>query len=358
MPQAHAAGPLSVRALVAALAPLPAVALGCLLFAVHGAPPAILATQLVAGALGLAACAALARMPDLVRRGGAFVLLATVALVAATLAAPGIDDTHRWLRVGPLWMHAGAALEPGALVVLALLWTEGSRALVLAGALVAGALHVAQPDAGQATALAAGLVMLALVGERGSARPETEAAEATQEMVEATQAPAEAMQAAPVEATKATRAPVEATAATPLALVVAAERRARRHRALRALLALLGGGGLVAALARPDTVPSQPLVEGIVGRAALHGTEVAALAVAALALVPLGAAWLALDRARPRPARHAAACLAAYFAGALVAPILGAYPVPWLGAGASPIVGGYAALGLVVALGRERASRA
>ncbi|MCC6528118.1 MAG: hypothetical protein IT373_36060 [Polyangiaceae bacterium] len=352
-----------MRALVAALAPLPAVALGCLLFAVHGAPPAILATQLVAVALGLATCAALARTQDLVRRGGAFVLLTTVALVAATLAAPGIDDTHRWLRVGPLWMHAGAALEPSALVVLAVLWVEGSRALVLAGALVAGALHVAQPDAGQATALAAGLVMLALVGERASARPATEATEAKAAPVEATKvvpveatkaAPVKATKAAPVEATKAAPAPVDATAATPLALFVAAERRARRHRALRALLALLGVGGLVAALARPDTVPPQPLVEGIVGRAALHGTEVAALAVAALALVPLGSAWLAQDRARTRAARLAAACLAAYFVGALVAPLLGAYPVPWLGAGASPIVGGYAALGLVVALGRER----
>jgi hypothetical protein len=84
-----------------------------------------------------------------------------VALLALTLVAPGDEGVHRWLAVGPVRLNVSAAVLPWIVVVLAT--AEGAargRALVLACA--AQVIHVAQPDAAQATALACAALPLVL----------------------------------------------------------------------------------------------------------------------------------------------------------------------------------------------------
>jgi hypothetical protein len=83
-----------------------------------------------------------------------------VALTAATLLAPGLEGVHRWL--GPLQMSPLAA--PWVLSAL----TQG-RPSAVPLALVLQAVHVAQPDAGQATAF--GIAAMVAAARRRVALP-------------------------------------------------------------------------------------------------------------------------------------------------------------------------------------------
>jgi hypothetical protein len=140
------------------LAPLPAIFLGA---AVTSAPPVALAPSLVAWAVGAAAFLVATRGEA---RPAAWPAWAAVALLALTLVAPGDDGVHRWLAVGLMRLNVSAAVLPWIVVVLAT--AEGAargRALVVACA--AQAIHVAQPDAAQATALACAALPLVLARE-------------------------------------------------------------------------------------------------------------------------------------------------------------------------------------------------
>lgn len=90
-----------------------------------------------------------------------------LAALASTLAFPGQDGVHRWIIAGPVQLNASAALGP--LVLVGLLDSEDAlRWSAIAPLLLAQALHFAQPDAGQAFALAAAASPLLLLA-RGSA---------------------------------------------------------------------------------------------------------------------------------------------------------------------------------------------
>jgi len=256
-----------------ALLSLGAVAAGCAVAAAHGVPAGSWARNLAAWGVGGMAAWATARRGS---RLSAFLLIAPLAL-AATLLNPGQEGVHRWIDVGPVHMNAAALLLPAAVVALATLagrrwswpWAAGMLGLL-----------VLQPDASQAAALGAAMIVV-LASLRASAL-------------------------------------VRASGAAATVLAVAA------------------------ACLRPDPLAPVPEVEGIVALAWTWSPVAAVAAVALLAATALLPLRLA-GRGRPStPALALAACcgvqaLAPAF-GAFPVPLVGIGMSPilgfWLGAGA------------------------
>lgn len=129
------------------------VATGCAIAAAHGVGAGSWARNLVAWGVGAAAAWAVARRPVLLP---AFLLAAPAALATTLLNAPQ-DGVHRWIDVGPLHINAAAALLPAAAVALAAL--RDRRWSWLAAAAILGLL-VLQPDASQATAFGAAMIVV------------------------------------------------------------------------------------------------------------------------------------------------------------------------------------------------------
>lgn len=120
--------------------------------------------NLVAAVIGILLCLALAR-PRSSRRGEAVLVAAgVVAMVclAATWLDPGVEGVHRWFRLGPVRVHVGALVLPVVLATLAGLERAGRRHLSTLLAIATALLLALQPDAAQATAFAAGAVVLLL----------------------------------------------------------------------------------------------------------------------------------------------------------------------------------------------------
>src|SRR3954469_3229391 len=132
---------------------LATAAAGCVVAAAHGVPAGSWARNLAAwGVGGMAAWVIAGRMSRL----SAILLIAPIAL-AATLINPGQEGVHRWIDVGPLHMNAAALLLPAAVVALAAL-ADRRWSWVAAAAMLG--LLVLQPDASQAAALGAGLIVV------------------------------------------------------------------------------------------------------------------------------------------------------------------------------------------------------
>jgi hypothetical protein len=256
-----------------ALLSLAAVAIGCAVAAAHGVPTGSWVRNLAAWGVGaVAAWVAAARASRL----SGILLIAPVAL-AGTLLNPAQDGVHRWIDVGPLHVNVAALLLPAAVVALATVGNRGWTWLAAAGML---GLLVLQPDASQAAALGAGMIVV-LASLRASALVRVAGAGAT-------------------------------------VLAVAA------------------------ACMRPDTLAPVPEVEGIIGLAWASSPVAAAVAVALLAATALFPLRLA-GRGRPfTPALALAACCAvqalAPAFGAFPVPLVGVGMSPvlgfWLGAGA------------------------
>lgn len=73
-----------------------------------------------------------------------------VALLTSTLLFPGVDSVHRWIAIGQFNLHLSMVLSPIALLCflrLQQVWLLGATGVICA-------IHLAQPDAGQATAFA------------------------------------------------------------------------------------------------------------------------------------------------------------------------------------------------------------
>lgn len=261
------------------------MALGCVPMATWGLHVLALVPALGLGLL-------VSRAGPGLRRYAPLAAVAALLPLAATLAAPGIDGVHRWLAVGPVHLHASAILAPLIVAGLGGLAARGRWWPFAALLVAAQALHVAQPDAGQAFAVALGAAVAALVAPgKGPARA--------------------AMILVAVVAGVAARFPAD-----PLAPV--------RH------------------------------AEGILELAAARGLGLWLLArafLAVLALPPFLGVLHALA-ARERGAAAVAAGLFGYEVGAILAPALGAFPVPVLGFGASHLVGFVLANGLIVAIVR------
>jgi hypothetical protein len=155
--------------LLCLLAPLPALLLGVLVMRASGVPAALWGQNAAAWAAGALLCLGVGRTrssPSRERWAEVAVVLAGAAL-AATLVAPGVQGVHRWVKLGPVRLHAAAVLLPLLLAALpALARVRGWWASALVAAGVALALFL-QPDAAQATAFAAGAVVLLLPGAGG-----------------------------------------------------------------------------------------------------------------------------------------------------------------------------------------------
>jgi hypothetical protein len=141
------------------LAPLPAILVGAFVAAAHGISPKAYVPNLFASVVGAALYA-------VSRRASCETLAARLPSVAAVLAfgtllAPGLEGVHRWLPLGPLRLHASSAFAPWVLVGL-LSSSRTTLRLTWILLIAIQAVHVVQPDAGQATALAAGALPLLL----------------------------------------------------------------------------------------------------------------------------------------------------------------------------------------------------
>ena len=87
-------------------------------------------------------------------------LVAAPAAIATTLLAAPVDGVHRWIDLGPLHITAAALFLPAMIVAAAF---AGIRSYFALGAMGAAAIVLSfQPDASQATALAAAAAVLAL----------------------------------------------------------------------------------------------------------------------------------------------------------------------------------------------------
>lgn len=146
------------------LFPLPALAVGILVMRASGVAATAWGQNLVACLIGILLCLALAR-PRSSRRGEAGLLAAGVVALgclAATWLDPGVQGVHRWLRLGPVRLHPGALVLPVVLATLAGLERAGRRHVATLLAIATALLLALQPDAAQATAFAAGAVVLLL----------------------------------------------------------------------------------------------------------------------------------------------------------------------------------------------------
>ena len=250
------------------------VATGCAIAAAHGVGTGSWARNLVAWGVGAAAAWAVARRPAVLP---AFLLAAPAALAATLLNAP-VDGVHRWIDAGPLHINAAAVLLPAATVALAALrdrrWSWLAAAAILA-------LLVLQPDASQATAFGAGMIVV-LASWRG-----------------------------------------------PVAVRVGG-----------AAVALLA---IAAAWLRPDPLTPVPEVEEIIGLAWAWSPVAAAAAVALLAATALWPLRIAVadGPAKAAALALAACCVASALApvlGVFPVPLVGIGMSPvlgfWLGAGA------------------------
>ena len=271
-----------------AAASLSAVALGALVCALSDIPPAVWLRNLAAWLVGVLAAAGLAVRA---RPGWLPVLLvAAPAALAATFLNDGLYGVHRWIETGPLRLNAAMLVLPALAVALACahgFWRWGAALATLV-------LLVLQPDASQATALAAAASLVAL-----------------------------------------------RRAGSPLARVVV----------------VAASAGLAAmAWLRPDPLAPVPEVEGILGLAT-QASPLLALASLASLIAAAMAPGLAARRAAP-DLRLGAAALTACLGMWTLAPFLGAFPVPFMGVGPSPILGAWLGVGLLAGLIRNRASSA
>lgn len=136
---------------------LAATAIGCGVASASGVPLIVWVRNPIAWAVGAVLAAAMLARAG--RRTELAVLAAAPLGLLATLADPGRLGVHRWIDLGPLYVNAAQVLLPPAIVALAARRDSVSSAALAAATM---ALLVAQPDASQATAL--GAVLLVVIG--------------------------------------------------------------------------------------------------------------------------------------------------------------------------------------------------
>lgn len=260
-----------------------AIATGCLAVAVDDASAGAWLLNLAAWGVGAVMALAVSRFasPMFVR----VITFATPIGLLASLANPGQAGVHRWIDIGPVHANIAALLLPAFVVALAALVGDGSWIWLTCAA--CAVLLILQPDASQATAFAAAVLIVVV------------------------------------------RLPVA--------------------RAIRVGIMVLVSSGAVIAWLRPDPLAPVAEVEGIVSLAYALSPPVAIVAVVALggaALAPM----MTATRSERSAARTAALALSAYFVFSALTPLFGAFPVPLVGIGVSPVIGFWMGAGLLVAI--------
>lgn len=265
---------------------LTAVATGAFVSASIDVPSSLWMRNLAAWAVGALLAAGLSFAPAGALR---IALWAAPVGLLATFFGPALDGVHRWIDLGPIHLNAAMVLLPAAIVALAVLTRESLWPWL--AALAALALLAGQPDASQATTLAA--------------------------------------------------------AVAPIALSTLKRRPA--------MAALVAGAGVIAGVAwlRPDPLQPVPEVEQILELAYALSPVLAGLALLSLAATAAAPAQLtarAPDAAVRVAGRALALCLLLW----AIMPFLGAFPVPLVGIGMSPIIGAWLGVGLLAGLLRRR----
>ena len=259
-----------------------AVATGCLVVALDGASAETWIPNLAAWGVGALVALVICRFasPLFVR----IVIFAAPIGLLVSLANPGQAGVHRWLDLGPVQANAAALLLPAFVVAMAGLFRE-ARWMWLAYA-VCSVVLILQPDASQATAFAA--AMLVVVA----------------------------------------RLPVT--------------------RVVRIGIAVMVASGAVVAWLRPDPLTPVTEVEDIIGLAYALSPLIAIVAVVALGGAALAPTIIAAQPERATK-RTAALALGAYFVLSALTPMFGAFPVPLVGITMSPVIGFWLGVGLLVA---------
>lgn len=264
---------------------LAAVALGAAVGAASGVPASIWMRNPAAWGVGALAGAAIAR---LARPGAATLALCAAPLgLAASFLGPGLESVHRWIDLGPAHLNVAMLLSPAAVVALAV--RAPQQRWPWLAMLIALALLAAQPDASQATALAAVVALIAAV-------------------------------------------------------------TIRRAGVRIALIATLVGLAALTWL-RPDPLAPVAEVEGIIGLAFKLAPLCAGLAL--LLLAGVAGAPVACTLNSPPALRLGGAALGLYLLVCAAMPFLGAFPVPLVGMGMSPIIGAWLGVGLLASLQRQ-----
>jgi hypothetical protein len=263
---------------------LAAVATGAVVCAISGVPASLWIRNLVAWAVGglVAVCISMTLRPG----GLALALGAAPVGLLATFLGQGQLGVHRWIGLGPLYVNAAMLLLPSAIVALAAL--GGTRRWPWIAAIGCLGLLVVQPDASQASALAAATALVTGLIVRG-------------------------------------RIP---------------------------RLALMIGAGVLAGIAwlRPDPLQPVPEVEGVIGLALALSPITAGLAL--LLLFAFAATPALATRASSPGPRSAGLALSLCLALWAATPFIGAFPVPLVGIGLSPILGAWLGVGLLAGLVR------
>ncbi len=214
------------------------------------------------------------------KKVAAWVAVAALALVPLTLISPGMAGVHRWIRLGPIGLNASAAASPWVLAAIPR-WLRRAPGLAIAGSLAMLGLHLAQPDAAQATAFGSALVALIVMSSALS--------------------------------------------------------RAVRWGSVAAIVAAVSLTWM-----RPDPLLPVDHVERILSLAASLGPLPAMAAWLALALLFLPMARACRQPAEEGRALGLAFCL--YLIAQIAITFAGHFPVPVMGAGAGPVLGWYAVL--------------
>ena len=137
-------------------------AAGLVMF-IAGAPVGRWAVHLVSAGLGCALAAGVVALPTLRPREALFIAVLGVAITFSTLAGAGMDGVTRWHAIGPVSLHVSALVAPALVVhcsrVIAA--RAGASDVLLVTLQLA---HIAQPDAGQASAIGAAALVLSWQG--------------------------------------------------------------------------------------------------------------------------------------------------------------------------------------------------
>ena len=268
---------------VFAVASFVAVAAGCLVVAINDASAGAWLLNLAAWGAGAVMALAVSRFASpLFARVVTFA--APIGLLAS-LANPGQAGVHRWIDIGSVHANVAALLLPAFVVALAALVRDGSWAWLACAA--CAVLLILQPDASQATAFAAAVLIVVV------------------------------------------RLPVA--------------------RAIRIGAVVLVSSGAVMAWLRPDPLAPVAEVEGVIGLAYALSPPIAVTAVVALGGAALAPMMVATGPERSA-ARTAALALSAYFVFSALTPLFGAFPVPLVGIGVSPVIGFWMGAGLLAAI--------
>ena len=141
-------------------APVPALLLGIGAMKQLGVPTRVWAMNVVAAAVGLVFWVLIRRMPR-TARPALFVAIGSMVLLLLPFASEGMRGVHRWLSLGGFRVHAAAIVAPLLIFCVAVL---ARRRFVVAAAIASlGTIVIAlQPDAAQATSLAAACAVMFL----------------------------------------------------------------------------------------------------------------------------------------------------------------------------------------------------